>query len=181
MKVETGKMAQQERGLATNPDWWPKFDPTNTHGIGRELTSEYPHIYIHAKRILKKKPRNMLHNKMITPLLYLCVVRTACRHSYLIKLLKAADCGLMQRGTLFPFCCSKMNWWIISVEKTNTIHSTANTQAGSVDSQLTQPAFEHSSLLGESNHTHTLYQSKSSSTFSEAKMMGITKNRQELP
>ena len=36
--------------------------------------------------------------------------------SYLIKLLKAADCGLIQRGTLFPFCCSKMNWWMISVE-----------------------------------------------------------------
>lgn len=35
-------------------------------------------------------------------------------YSYLIKLLKAADCGLMHRGTRFPFCCSKMNWWIIS-------------------------------------------------------------------
>lgn len=33
----------------------------------------------------------------------------------LIKLLKAADWGLMQSGTRLPFCCSKMNWWMISL------------------------------------------------------------------
>jgi hypothetical protein len=90
----------------------------------------------------------MLNIKITPAFLYFQVVRATYRRSYLIKLLKAADCGLMQRGTLFPFCCSRMNWWIISVEKTNTIHSTANAQAGSVDSQLTQPASEHGGLLG---------------------------------
>ena len=90
----------------------------------------------------------MLNIKITPAFLYFQVVRATYGRSYLIKLLKAADCGLMQRGTLFPFCCSRMNWWIISVEKTNTIHSTANAQAGSVDSQLTQPASEHGGLLG---------------------------------
>lgn len=49
----------------------------------------------------------------------------AITYSYLIKLLKAADWGLMQRGTLFPFCCSRMNWWMISVQ--NKAQHTVNT------------------------------------------------------
>ena len=115
MKAESGKMAQQERVLTTNSDWWPRFDPQNTRGAGRELTSEHPHIYIHAKWIKQNKTkqnRNMLNIKITPAFLYFQVVRATYRRSYLIKLLKAADCGLMQRGTLFPFCCSRMNWWI---------------------------------------------------------------------
>lgn len=37
----------------------------------------------------------------------------------------------MQRGTLFPFCCSRMNWWIISVEKTNIIQDMPVCRSGS--------------------------------------------------
>lgn len=49
--------------------------------------------------------------------------------SYLMKLLKAADWGLMQSGTRLPFCCSRMNWWMISVrERTQFTNSSKSLQ-----------------------------------------------------
>lgn len=52
-----------------------------------------------------------------SPMQWRCVARRRRRPSYLAKLLKAADCGLMQSGTLLVFSCSAINLCISSVIK----------------------------------------------------------------